>query len=237
MVERAGMLVRVKVCEACGREGRVTSDRSSDFPLNGRWPDGCVRGWKPICKPCYAAKQKAIRERDIERYRAADRQAYRLLAKDPEWMITRRVYAREYRRHRRIIDPAFKASERERHRRWRAKKLREDPDYFTSARRLERYKHRADPPPVGPVGPQRVDNRPLRRAVEVYLEASSDGWDPLAREIFPTMGAMAALRLQRALGVRDYWLKGERRRQQRISYDVAVRIVRALRLPPVEVGV
>ncbi len=140
---RDGEIVRLKYCPGCERIKYVsTSSRTSEFPLNGRKKNGSVRGWKPLCKPCYARAAKGKRDAHIEQYRARQRAYYQELRENPEWMGFMKVYAREYRAARRKNEPGFAAKELQRHREWKKRKLQEDPTFFTAARQEERRKKR-----------------------------------------------------------------------------------------------
>lgn len=166
-VVRDGEIVRIKFCPSCGRDKLVSEvSRESEFPRNGLRRDGRVSGFKPVCKVCYARVTKARRDNNIEAHRAADRANYRRRMKDPEYAAFLSDYWRTYQQERRDTDPDFVAAANARSKRWRARKVAEDPTYFSYRRELERRRARQqrrldarsvvdDNSPRIPVGPFR----------------------------------------------------------------------------------
>ncbi len=135
---RDGATVRIKRCARCGEDKVVSDDKTSAFSVNTRRRDGSPKSWRPLCKPCDAEAARdryrsdpAFRERSAMR----KRQTYARRVVDPEWKRRRRTYDRDrQRRYRR--DPAFRARQAKRQRVWRAKKMREDPEYFRGYSRM-----------------------------------------------------------------------------------------------------
>jgi hypothetical protein len=136
---RNGQVTRIKRCKECKQDKVVHEEPAmSQFAINGRRPNGTIRGWKPTCKACYAAQVRAQRRADPEGTRAKEREAYERLKQDPERMAVWRDYQREYARRRREVDEEFRRRCNERDARFRARKRAEDPLYFSPRRVRER---------------------------------------------------------------------------------------------------
>lgn len=208
---RDGAIVRVKFCPGCSQEKRVSdAPRESEFPLNGRRPDGRVRGWKPICKKCFARRAKERRDQDPEAARRYSREVYRRLREDPEWAAFRRDYLRAYSARRRKEDPEFVERTLRRSQKWRQRKREEDPGFFSDARRAERLAA-AEPSPLAAQGTQpRIPVEPFCRWLEGYAVASGIGQNE--EELSRDLGLISRT-LRYALG----------RKQARVEADVVDR--------------
>ncbi len=88
-----------------------------------------------------------------------------------------------------------------------------------------------------------VDNVPFRELAERYVIENETSWSDLASRCGFTQrwdqgryGSGDATRLVRALGIRSYSKNGKSYVQERITYDLACRLVKACHEWPVEYG-